>query len=76
MDKLRIIPLAQPVYKKCECCGRVKDVFFKLNIFDSRTGTMLVGDIDFCKSCGENFSDILHMPLPDLEHVVMDFKFE
>lgn len=76
MDKLKIIPLAQPVYKKCECCNRVKDVFFKLNIFDSKSASMLVGDIDFCKSCGENFSDILHIALPDTNLVVTEFTFE
>ena len=76
MEKIKIISLAQPIYKKCECCNRVKDVFYKLNIFDSQTGQKLVGDIDFCKSCGENFSDIMHVQLPASELVITEFKFE
>lgn len=75
MDKLTITPLAQTVYKKCDCCGRVRDVFFKLIIYDSKTGRMLVGDFSLCKTCGENFSDILNIKV-STENVVTEFKFD
>ena len=56
---LRIATLAHTVYKKCECCDRVKDIYFKLNILDANQASLLVGDIDLCKTCGENLGDIL-----------------
>lgn len=73
-DRLDIITLANTVYKKCECCGRVRDIYFKLNVHDSQTGNMLVGDFDLCKTCGENFSDILQIEV-STENVVTEFKF-
>ncbi|HZW68986.1 MAG TPA: hypothetical protein VFF20_10385 [Pseudogracilibacillus sp.] len=74
LEKLTITPLAQTVYKKCDCCGRVRDVFFKLNVYDSKTARMLVGDFSLCKTCGENFSEILNINV-STEHVVSEFTF-
>lgn len=73
-EQLNMITLAQASYKKCECCGRVKDIYFKLNVFDSKTSSMLVGDFDLCKFCGENIGDILNLETKT-ESVVQDFKF-
>ncbi|HLS36618.1 MAG TPA: hypothetical protein VK061_10285 [Bacillota bacterium] len=73
-NKIDIVTLAQAVYKKCECCDRVRDVFFEMNIFDAKTGKMLVGDFDLCKSCGENMSDILNISV-DTESTVREFSF-
>lgn len=71
---MQITTLAHTVYKKCECCNRVKDIFFKLSINDAKTGTFLVGDLDLCKTCGQNFGDILNIPI-STESVLTDFKF-
>lgn len=71
---MQITTLAHTVYKKCECCNRVKDIFFKLSINDAKTGTFLVGDLDLCKTCGQNFGDILNIPV-STESVLTDFKF-
>jgi|GEM_PF-2926335 len=74
-NKIDIINLAQPIYKKCESCDCVRDVFYKMNIFDAKTGSMLVGDFDLCQSCGENISDILNIKV-EKEVTVNEFKFE
>lgn len=74
-NEIKIISLAQPVYKKCECCNRVKDIFFKMSILDAKTATMLVGDFELCTKCGENISDILNLPLQK-EVTVSEFSFE
>lgn len=72
---LRIVTLAHTVYKKCECCDQVKDVYFKLNILDANQASFLVGDIDLCKTCGENLGDILSIKI-STENVMNDFSFE
>jgi hypothetical protein len=74
-NKIKIINLAQPVYKKCECCNRVKDILFKMSILDAKTGTMLVGDFDLCQNCGENISDVLNLDIKK-EVTVKGFSFE
>lgn len=66
---------AQTVYRKCECCKRVRDIFFRLNVKDAATGTMLVGSLELCKDCGKNFGEITSTELKT-ERVVEEFKFE
>ena len=72
---LKVATLAHTIYKRCECCNRVKDIYFKLSVLDAAQATYLVGDFDLCKTCGENFGDILNIQI-STEHVVTDFKFE
>lgn len=72
---MSITTLAHTVYKKCECCNRVKDIYFKLVILDAKSATYLVGDLDLCKSCGENFGDILNIPV-STENIKTEFKFK
>lgn len=74
-NKIDLVTMAQTVYKKCECCNNVRDIFFKMQIFDAKTGKMLVGDFDLCKTCGENISDILNVKV-ETEHTVKEFSFE
>lgn len=75
IDKyLRITTLAHTIYKKCECCNRVRDIFFKMMVKDAETGNLLVGDFDLCKSCGQNFGDILSLDV-STENVITEFKF-
>lgn len=62
-DHFKIVTFQHPTYKKCECCDRVKDLFFRIEILDFETKTMLSGSIDACKSCGENFADIIGFEL-------------
>lgn len=74
VNEIKIMTLAQPIYQKCECCNRVKDVYFKMSILDAKTASMLVGDFDLCKKCGENISDILNLKL-QTEVTVNEFSF-
>lgn len=71
---LKISTLAHTIYKKCECCNRVRDIFFKMRVKDAKTGNLLVGDFDLCKTCGQNFGDILNIEVTT-ENVVTDFNF-
>lgn len=72
---LKMVTLAHTLYKKCECCNRVKDIYFKLNILDAAEANYLVGDLDLCKSCGQNLGDILNIKV-STDNVMTDFKFE
>lgn len=72
---LKIATLAHTVYKRCECCNRVKDIYFKLSILDAALASYLVGDLDLCKSCGQNIGDILSIKV-STENVMNDFTFE
>lgn len=72
---LQITTLAHTVYKKCECCNRVKDVYFKMSILDAAHAKYLVGDLDLCRQCGENFGDILNIKVNTSE-IISDFTFE
>lgn len=72
---LKVATLAHTIYKRCECCNRVKDIYFKLSVLDAAHSKYLVGDLDLCKTCGENFGDILNITV-DTSRTVTDFKFE
>ena len=72
---LKVATLAHTVYKRCECCNRVKDIYFKLSILDAAQASYLVGDLDLCKSCGQNIGDILSIKV-STENVMTDFTFE
>ncbi|RUL48795.1 hypothetical protein [Lysinibacillus antri] len=72
-NALQMTTLAHTVYKKCECCNRVKDIYFKLSINDAKTGTFLMGDLDLCKSCGQNLGDILNIDVSTTS-VLTEFK--
>lgn len=65
---------AQAVYRKCDCCKRVRDIYFRLNIRDAKTATMLVGSLELCKECGYNMGDITNTEVK--ERVLEEFSFE
>lgn len=50
---------AQPVYRKCEQCKRVKDVSYRLDVKNAESPVMLVGSLDLCKVCAANWGEIL-----------------
>ncbi|MFI3605855.1 hypothetical protein DFR54_11814 [Vagococcus fluvialis] len=72
---LKIESLAQSVYKKCDVCGKVKDNFFKLSVYDAKTEKLLVGSLDLCKYCGENMGDILNV-YTEPGATLTEFSFE
>ncbi len=72
---LELSQFATVAYKKCECCARVRDIYFRLNVRDASTAQMIVGSFDICKECGQNFGDILNVSI-ETERTVSDFKFD
>lgn len=46
-----------------------------MSILDAAEANYLVGDLDLCKTCGQNFGDILNIKV-STENVLTDFKFE
>lgn len=74
-DYLQLEQFAQTSYHKCECCNRVRDIYYRLNVRDCTTGRMLVGSFELCKECGQNMGDILHVNAPT-EGTVTEFSFD
>lgn len=72
---IKLETFAQAAYHKCECCSRVRDIFFRANIYDADTGDMLVGSFELCKTCGENMGKILNQKATS-ESVVTEFSFD
>ncbi|GGI64320.1 hypothetical protein [Limosilactobacillus caviae] len=66
---------AQTVYRKCDCCKRVRDIYFRLNIRDAKTASMLVGSLELCKECGYNMGDITKTQI-QTERTLEEFSFE
>ena len=69
-----------PYLAKCESCNRVKDIYYKATILDvdkknESNRDLVVGDLDFCKNCGENFSMAIGNEEKIDEHVIKEFKF-
>lgn len=69
-----------PYTAKCECCNRVRDIFYKATIYNvdssNETGQELImGDLDFCKNCGDNFSKAIGNEEPPNEFTIKEFKF-
>lgn len=74
-DALILEGFAQTAYRKCECCKRVRDIYFRLNIRDAETATMLVGSLELCKECGQNMGAITQTKIKT-ERTITEFKFE
>lgn len=73
-DRLHVDRLAVVKLHKCECCGRVRDIVFKLFVHDAATGLYL-GDFDLCDSCGHNMATLLGQELPT-EYSVAEWTFD
>lgn len=70
-----IEPFAAVIYKKCGCCGRVRNLYYRMDVRDALTNTMLVGSINLCEDCGENFGAITQQKISK-ERTVTEFSFE
>lgn len=58
-EYLVITSYAQAVYRKCELCKRVKDVYYRLDVRNAESSSMLVGSLDMCKVCAQNMGEIV-----------------
>lgn len=76
MEKyIKLVILKYPKMAKCECCDRVKDIYYKSDIMDYENPDLIVGDINLCKQCGDNFNKILGNKLDIGAKIVKEFKF-
>lgn len=74
-NALTIENFAQTSYRKCDCCKRVRDIYFRLNIRDAESASMLIGSIELCELCGKNFGEIINKRV-STERTKTEFKFE
>ena len=74
MDGLEVTRLHNITLHKCECCGRVRDIPFRLFISNAES-KLIAGEIDFCDDCGKNFCQLLGLPVPD-PIVLKEFRFD
>lgn len=73
--KTEIILFKNPHLAKCDMCHRVKDIFYKILIFDAEAiNKVLVGDLNICKQCGGNMSIVLGEKQTD-EKIIKEFNF-
>lgn len=77
---IKINQIKYPFTAKCECCNRVKDIYYKATIVDvegknEHGEDLIVGDLDFCKVCGENFNQAIGNENSPDEIVLKEFKF-
>jgi len=74
LKKFHVERLAATFMHKCECCGRNRDIPYRLFIHDYDTGLYL-GDFDLCKECGQNMAKLIGQQLQD-EFLIKEFTFE
>ena len=79
-NNFKIEMLKFPHLGKCECCNRTKDIYYNVDIFyvddEKKDGKkFLMGDLDLCKKCGENFSKAIGNEVAPNEKVIKEFKF-
>lgn len=62
------------VYKKCSCCGRVRDLYYRMDIKDAATATLVYGSLELCRDCGGNFGEIVGQEV-STDKVLSSFSF-
>ncbi|POE40584.1 hypothetical protein ACX51_12585 [Lacticaseibacillus paracasei] len=56
---LPILQYAQPNYKRCECCGRTRDIYYHMNVLDpTNNGQLLIGGFELCEKCALKLGSI------------------
>lgn len=58
-NALRIDSYSATVYKRCSCCSRVRDLYYRMDVKDAKTATLVVGAFELCRDCGGNLGEIL-----------------
>lgn len=72
---IKITMLKFPKLAKCNSCNRVRDIYYKINLLDVNNTDLLIGDLEFCKQCGDNFNRALGAELDADQKVVKTFNF-
>ncbi len=78
INNIEIKMLRYPKLAKCSSCGRVRDIYFKALILDVDDKSSIIGDLELCKLCGENFhrGNPSSSNLGPGEQVVKSFNFK
>lgn len=74
-DYIKIAILKYPKLEKCNMCDRVKDIFYRADIFDYKNAEYIIGDLTLCKQCGDNLNKILGNENNLGEKIIKEFKF-
>lgn len=72
---IKINLLKFPKLAKCCCCNRVRDIYYKAMISDVSNKELIVGDLEFCKQCGDNFNRALGSEFDADQKVIKEFIF-
>jgi hypothetical protein len=70
---LPIQPYAQAKYAKCECCSRVRDIYYHMNVMNPAGPHLIVGGFELCESCGDTLSAIT---VQELDRGITIAKFD
>lgn len=74
LSKIHVERLGATFMHKCQCCGRNRDIPYKLFVHEVSTGLYL-GAFDLCNDCGKNFAQLIGQEL-QTEFPVAEFTFE
>lgn len=74
MELFKIESFANTIYKKCDCCGRVKDLYFQSTIYSHEFPDRVIGNQRYCKQCGLNLAKILNLDA-SAERTTNEFRF-
>lgn len=72
---IKIQLLKFPKLQKCNCCNRVRDIYYKTTILDVNDPELLMGDLELCKQCGDNLNRALGGELDADQKVIKEFIF-
>ena len=73
-DYIKIQQLSRAVLKKCECCDKVQDIFYRVDILNYRNKDLLEGSLFMCRNCGSNFNKLLGNELEIEEKITKKFN--
>ena len=73
---IKISTLKFPRLQKCSCCNRVRDIYFKIILLDVNNTDLIIGDLEFCQECGNNFNRSLGSELDADQKVIKEFNFK
>lgn len=72
---IKISMLKFPRLQKCSSCNRVRDIFYKITLLDTQNKDLIIGDLEFCRECGNNFNRALGSELDADQKVIKEFTF-
>ena len=74
-ENININILARQIYAKCDCCRRVQDIYYQVNIKKINTN-LIQGSLNMCKACGDNLNEILRNENEIGDTIIKKFEFK